>query len=184
MVLTDRDNKLLELINKFKIIDVPRAAKLVKEYPNEYIARRRLRQMVNAKLLNHSRSYIGQSYIFFKKPVKQIEHRLLLLDFYSLLSSMCNILEFETEYKLKGTPGIRRKGDVISDAYMALQRNDGKKASFVVEVQQPFNPFNLEKYKGIDTPTIILITDKKIDTVGCDVIIIDTKLKNIKEVLN
>lgn len=181
MELRERDNLLLEFIEKFKIMDVPHAVKLVNEYTKR-AARKRLKQMFDDGKLQRDRKYRGQNYTYFYKPVKQYEHRFLLMDFYCLLSTMCTILEFETEYKLKGEPGIRKKGDVIADAYMYIQRNDGKKAKFIIEVQQPFNPFNFEKYKGIDIPTIIAITDKKIEKQN-DVIVIDTKFKNIKEVL-
>ena len=141
--------------------------------------------LVKSDVLKRKRKSIGESYIYYnyEKDIKQLRHRILLVEFYAHLRDICNVLEFEVEPPLSPTSTMLRQVPT-SDA-MAIIEKDNRKRKIFIEVHISTNKFNYFKYEQLkENFALIVITDvKNIKHDRLKIITINTDFDNILEVL-
>ncbi len=183
MIVTDRDNKVLDFISDYKVATTKTITELF--YPSERVAQRRLKLLADNNLLKRDRdNYTSQFYYYNKKP-RQLRHSLLVTDFYREFTKIAKIEMFKTEFIIE---------DVRADAFIAYEIA-GKKDIAFLEVQIANSQLDLEKYAKLDKsgklrkyrfprfPLIISVTNKNIPKSYLRVVQVREDMSNLKEVM-
>ncbi|NLY46814.1 MAG: hypothetical protein GX053_12635 [Tissierella sp.] len=181
MRITERDRKVLDFIENFKIATTDTIQELF--YPSLKVAQRRLKLLHDNKYIKRDREHFtSQFYYYIRKP-KQLKHSLLLTDFYRELNKTSSIELFKNEFIIE---------DLRSDGFVAYELK-GKKDIAFVEVEISNKGFDIEKYERLyksmkwrklfpKFPTIIAITDKPLPSTRLKVIQVNEDMSNLKEV--
>lgn len=189
MILTERDNKVLDLIAYFRYASL---SQIVRAYYNGHkqsynLARRRLTKLVDAGYMKRERSNINAEYVYYMKKNNQMNHSLILTEFYIKL--------LETDAEVDAFFVEKPYGSMRPDA-MVIAGWEDLTHYFFVEVHISNNPFNQQKY--IDYyksrewkryfplyPKIIILSDRRIDLqqpCELNIIQIDTKCLTLSEI--
>lgn len=169
MILQERDKKILEFVEKFKVVTTSHIEKefFAGNKQSARIARRRLKKLYDNKFLKRERNNINAEYIYyFRKPI-QIRHQLLVIDFYQAIKKYGKIIEFTPEKTME---------DIRPDAVCKIAR-DNHLHLFCVEIELSNNTFNQTKYEQFYASREY----KKWFQVFPKVIIISNRIINIKE---
>lgn len=184
-IITDRDKKILELVEKLKVVDVFVVdTMLFKNTKSTRVAQRRLLNLVECKKLKRWRMNQISNYIYYggRQP-KNIEHSLLMSYFIAHLSQLgADIKKIRREWLI--AEGIR------IDLFVAYKLNDKNYISIVeIENSKSFQGkydkleayFLTNEYKELFpiVPQIICVSDKAYKKGVLDVINIDTNFSNI-----
>jgi len=181
MIVTNRDKRVIEFIDKMNCVSTKTIAELY--YPSLRVAQNRLKLMAENKVLKRDRDHITNQYYYYidKKP-KQVNHNLLLTDFYKELSKFAETKVFEKEFSI---------GELRSDAFVGYRVNNKNYIAFI-EVELSNIP-DIKKYeelyeskvykeyfKGV-FPLVIFITNKNIPKSYLKIISVDENLDNLKK---
>lgn len=156
-MITERDYKVVEFLETYKIAATSTIAKLF--YPSIRVAQNRLTELVEHKLIKRDRLSITNEYTYYIKKPKQIRHALAITDFYRELASIAivNLFVIERNYH-----NIRP--DAIFGYHFCGQDKLG-----ILEVELSNKTFDFSKYADKNLfddlgvkPVIIINTDKKI----------------------
>ena len=184
-IITDRDKKILDLVEELKVVDVFVVdTMLFKNTKSTRVAQRRLLNLVECNKLKRWRMNQISNYIYYKnrKP-KNIEHSLLMSYFIAHLSLLgADIKKVKREWLI--AEGIR------VDLFVAYILNNKNYISIVeVENTKSFQSkydkleayFSSNEYKNLfpTIPSVICISDKPYKKGVLDVIDIDTNFSNI-----
>ena len=182
MIVTDRDKLVLEFIEQFKIATTDTIQLLF--YPSLRITQRRLKLLVDNKLLKRDRdTFTSQFYYYIKKP-RQLKHSLLLTDFYRELHKISKIELFKNEFIIE---------DIRSDGFVAYEYKSKKEIAFI-EVELSNKGLDLEKYERLYKsskykkyfpifPNIIIISNKSIPKTKLKIIKIDESIQGLELIL-
>lgn len=182
MIVTERDKKVLNFIEKFNVATTDTIQELF--YPSIRVAQHRLKLMYDNKLLKRERDNFTSQYIYYVRKPKQLRHNLLLTDFYREMNRIVDIELFEKEFIID---------NVRADGLIAYRyKNKGYIAC--IEVQIANEPLNVEKYEMLYFsgkykkyfpvfPLIYAITNKKIPYTELKIIRVNEDMSNVKEVL-
>lgn len=180
-MLTERDMKIIELVDQCGVITREQIQRVLFKNTHMNVPLRRLKLLVENKEIKRSYFNLGghvNSYVYYKgkKPSKRlIEHNLLITEFITKSTTICEVIEVKTNYMI---------GNIIADAYMKYKDSEGRIKHLFLEVQLS-NKVNdcVEKYKDIKN----LILDNRPDwqTIPRLIVITDLphqedQLKNIK----
>lgn len=198
-MITSKDRKVIDFIEKFKIATTDTMAELFyhnKEdaeinpgLTNIKTAQRRLRIICEANLLKREREHFtAQYYYYIKKPV-QLRHSLILTNFYRELHKIAEIKYFECEYICD---------NVRADGLVAYILKGINYVAFV-EVQIANTPLDIGKYEVLyksgnyknyyplnklrTFPQLVAITNKSIPESNIKIIKVNEDIDNIREVL-
>lgn len=182
MIVTDRDRKVIDFLNTFKVATTDTIQELF--YPSLRVAQKRLKLMYENKLLKRTRDNFTSQYCYYIKKPKQMRHCLLLTDFYREMNRLTDIELFEKEITIDN---IRPDG-LIAYKY--------KKKGFIacIEVQISNEPLDVEKYEKLFKsgkykkyfpvfPLVYAITDRKILYTELKIIRVNEDMSNLKEIL-
>lgn len=196
MYKKDRDNKILNFIEEYGSITINICANLFfSNANNKYdLARKRLRILYNNKYIKRYKEVGAEVIYYLNKSLKP--HDLKLLEVYSKLSSIGNVVTFEKE-KVILCPNKRK-----IDGFMEIEVEEGEYINtypLIVEIDYTHNT-HLNKIKDIYNsnyfqdmygflPIILIVKrnqwDKKLNGYADIAIInLDWSLDNIEEVFN
>jgi len=162
-MITPRDKKAIEFIEKFKIASTSTLQTLF--YVSERVAQRRLTLLTEHKELKRTREHISKEYLYYIKKPKQLKHMLLLTDFYrEVVKAGIEVIAFENEVTI--FEGLR------PDGFITYSYNGNTFIAFI-EVHISNNKLDLDKYKRLLKtgaykkvlpifPKLIVITNKNI----------------------
>ena len=183
MIITDRDRKVIEFIEKFNCVSTNTIYELF--YPSLRVTQNRLKLMTDNKIIKRDRSHFTSQYYYYTdaKP-KQVYHQILLAELYKELNKIVTIEAFIKEYCIE---------DIRADALVVYSRNNKNYIAFV-EVELSNTP-DIQKYERLYKsgryksyfngvfPLIYYVTDKTIPKTNLEVIKINEEMKNLGEVL-
>ena len=188
-ILTDRDKKILELVEQLKVVDVFTVDNILfKNTKCNRVCQRRLTTLSEFNRIKRWRQNQISSYIYYlgRKP-GNIDHALLISHFVAYIHKLGgDIVKLKREWLI--SEGIR------VDLFIAYKLND-KNYIAIVEAENTKN-FD-SKYEKLEEyylsnsykelfptmPKVICITDKAFKLGVLDVVIIDTKFNNINVLL-
>lgn len=182
MIVTERDKKVLNFIEKFNVATTDTIQELF--YPSIRVAQHRLKLMYDNKLLKRERDHFTAQYIYYIRKPKQLRHDLLLTDFYREMNRLTDIELFEKEFTID---------NVRPDGLIAY-RYKGKSYIACIEVQIANIALDVEKYEKLFKsgkykkyfpvfPLVYAITNKKIPYTELKIIRVNEDMSNLKEVL-
>ncbi len=181
-MITKRDQRVIEYIEKFKVATTDTIAELF--YPSIKVAQRRLREIAESKLLKRDRDHFTAQYYYYTKKNNQLRHSLLLTDFYRELNKIATIEHFDNEFVI---------GELRADGLVVYKINGTAYVAFV-EVQIANTPVDIAKYEKLHKsttyknffpvfPLIIAITNKKIPSTNLKVIQVNEDIENLRGLL-
>lgn len=182
MIVTERDKKVLNFIEKFNVATTDTIQELF--YPSIRVAQHRLKLMYDNKLLKRERDHFTSQYMYYIRKPKQLRHDLLLTDFYREMNRLTDIELFEKEFTID---------NVRPDGLIAY-RYKGKSYIACIEVQIANIALDVEKYEKLFKsgkykkyfpvfPLVYAITNKKIPYTELKIIRVNEDMSNLKEVL-
>lgn len=193
VIKNERVQRILDLIDKFKVCDVTQIARLYYKN-NKYSiqdAQLKLSRLVKEKTLKRIRNDINSRYIYYSgKDPAQIQHKLLITEIYVRLAQEIGESNLEIILEYTQVKGIR------PDAFIKVVHNR-RIYYFFVEVHISNNPFDFQKYENTFIsktytnvfpegvfPSIIIISDKKVDHIKSPLryIVIDKDFSNLHKV--
>ena len=163
--LQERDQKIIEFLNEFKIAKVTTLQKLF--FPSLRAAQMRLIKLHQAKILKRIRDPYSFEYMYFvnRKPV-QIEHSLKISDTIAEMSRIVDIAIMQSEYTIE---------NIRADALIGYIYKEKKYVAFL-EVELSYNNLKkkIDKYEKLyasekwknyfpNFPKLILVTNRKIE---------------------
>jgi len=183
MIVTDRDRKVIDFLNTFKVATTDTIQELF--YPSLRVAQKRLKLMYDNKLIKRERDHFTAQYIYYIRKPKQLRHDLLLTNFYKEMNQLVKIEVFEKEIPI---------GDIRPDGLIAYRH---KKKGFIacIEVQIANKPLDVEKYEKLYRsgrykkyfpvfPLVYAITNKKIPDTELKIIRVNEDMSNLREILS
>lgn len=182
MIVTERDKKVLNFIEKFNVATTDTIQELF--YPSIRVAQHRLKLMYDNKLLKRERDHFTSQYYYYLRKPRQLRHSLLLTDFYREINRLTQIELFEKEFTID---------NVRPDGLIAY-RYKGKSYIACIEVQIANIALDVEKYEKLFKsgkykkyfpvfPLVYAITNKKIPYTELKIIRVNEDMSNLKEVL-
>lgn len=139
--MTDRDSKVVDFINKYKLCTSNHIYKIYFSQVDQTVCKRRLRYLADYGYIKREK-HNGNNYIYYcdtKVATRLVAHDLLITDFVvKLLNEGYEILEFKKSFAL---------GDIIPDAYIKVSK-DNKVKNILLEVQLSKHDC-LSKYKNL-----------------------------------
>lgn len=185
MILTDRDNQIIDFIKVCGVVDTETICKI---FFNNGLrsCQIRLKKLVDNKYLKRidRETFLEQHVFYVNKKPKQLKHKLLFSKFVAELVSLgAEILKIKSPLKID---------NVIADGFIAYNLN-GENKILLVEIELT-KYFNLKKYEELyysrkwkETfpvyPAIAVITDKNVEkSTRFTVIDIKTNFENIKNI--
>ena len=182
MIVTERDKKVLNFIEKFNVATTDTIQELF--YPSIRVAQHRLKLMYDNKLLKRERDHFTSQYYYYLRKPRQLRHSLLLTDFYREINRLTKIELFEKELTIE---------HVRADGLVAYKYKSKRYIAFI-EVQIANTPLDVEKYEKLFKsgkykkyfpvfPLIYAITNKKIPYTELKIIRVNEDMSNVKEVL-
>jgi len=175
MMLSERDNRVLNLIHKFGNVSTSQIQVLC-GFPKGSACRRRLGQLYENKLVKKSKRNMGAENIFYiDKLLRYAEHRLKLVDFYIALvkfaeqSSSVKLLRFDVEPV--------DYGEVIPDAYVEIAVSGDKYKIFVeVHMSYEYQAFDQAKYEKLYCvwkdkvfPRVVILSERTVKIQQSDI---------------
>lgn len=158
MVIQERDTRLLNFLDEFKVAKTSTLIELF--YPSYHVATRRLSQLTKNGDVKRERGGWSSEYYYYLKKPKHFRHSLLLTEFYRELHKIADIKHFIVEPKF---------GNIRPDGIVGYTLN-GKNHFAMVEVEISHKGFNSEKYNNFDwqsflkyEPELIVISDYRSD---------------------
>ncbi|NBI05749.1 hypothetical protein [Senegalia massiliensis] len=163
-MITDRDKKVIEFIEKFNVATTNIIADLF--YPSLRVAQNRLKRLYADKVLKRDREHFTNQYYYYIKKPKQIRHNLLLVEFYKEVNKLIDIEVFKKEFEIE---------DIRPDGLMIYKYKNKKYIAFI-EVQISNTPVDIHKYRKLCLtekykkyfpvfPKLIFITNKSIKNI-------------------
>lgn len=185
IILTDRDNKIIEFINDFKAATTSTIADIY--FPSLRTAQRRLKYLCEHGYIKAYQEHITLEKIYYiKKKPSQLKHSLILSSFIAeLKKANIEILKYKVQFKL---------GNTIPDCLLVLSYNN-KNYIYLVEVENT-KAFNVKKYEDLyysraykdilpAFPSIIVISNRTVKKSNkFDVIDIKLDFSNIDKFIN
>lgn len=164
-MITSRDEKILELIEKVGAVKASHVQKIFMKENKQgrNISERRLKRLCELNMVHRTRAFINTEYIYYQKKTL-LEHKLVLSEFYTNLFELPGrILKFEVEHQLDDV-----RPDAICD-YLYLSNV----YQFLVEIHLATVPFDQSKYESFYSsgkyhqwykvfPRIIIVSDRDI----------------------
>ena len=183
MIVTERDRKVIDFINKFNTATTKTIQELF--YPSLRVAQNRLKLMTDNKILKRDRDHFTSQFHYYTdtKP-RQVYHNLLLADFYKELNKVAGIKVFRKEFEI---------GNLRSDGLVGYRLNNTNYIAFV-EVELSNKP-DVKKYEDLYRsniykkhfggvfPLIIYVTNKDIPDTKLKVVQIKEDMKDLKFLL-
>ncbi|MGL5439656.1 MAG: hypothetical protein ACRDA4_04625 [Filifactoraceae bacterium] len=189
-IFTDRDKKIIQLIADLKVVDVFVVDSILfKNTKTTRVAQRRLQNLYEFNRVKRWRMNQISNYIYYlgKKPIN-IDHSILMSHFIANLSNIgAEIIEIKREWLI--FEGIR------IDLFVSFVMN-GKNYTSIVEIENTKNfqskydklesYFSGKEYKNLfsNIPLIVCVSDKPFNKRILEVIQIDTKFNNMKELMS
>lgn len=190
MSLTLRDKSILEFLADFKVASTSTLHELFFKNVSLRFAQKRLKKLDDYGYLKRIRDHFTNEYVYYlNKLPNQLEHRLLLTDFYKKFHAIKDITIdlFENEKTFE---------NLRCDGILCYTYKDGKYIAFI-EVQRKSSgrPLDLKKYQDFydsDTwqkyfpvfPQLIAITNLKVPKQDdYEVIIVKEDFSNIKNII-
>ena len=162
IILTDRDNKIIEFINDFKCATTSTIADIF--FPSLRTAQRRLKYLCEHGYIKAYQEHITLEKIYYiKKKPSQLKHSLILSSFIAeIKKANIEILKYRVQFKL---------GNTIPDCLLVLRYNN-KNYIYLVECENT-KQFNLKKYEDLyysraykdilpTFPSIIVISNRPV----------------------
>ena len=187
-----RDKKVVDFINTFELCRREHVKELFFNEVHENICMRRLKKLAEDGHIERVKME-GNVFVYYsnKKPSKRLlSHDMYITDFIvEMIKQDYEILEFKKSFCI---------GNIISDAYVKYQDQQGRVRHMVLEIQlnnkvedcinkyKDFKNIILENRKDWKSiPRIICITDMKqrVELRGLKVLYDTTQLNNINEIL-
>ncbi|GAA0768750.1 hypothetical protein GCM10008908_09460 [Clostridium subterminale] len=197
MYKKDRDNKILKFIEEHGSITINICANLFfNNANNKYdLARKRLRILYKNKYIKRNKEVGAEVIYYLNRPLKP--HNLKLLEVYSRLCTIGNVITFEKE-KMVLCPNKKRK----IDGFMEIEIDDGEYINtypVIIEIDYTHNT-HIDKIKDVYNsnyfqnqygflPSILIVKknewDKKLNGYeDITIINLNWNLDNIEEVFN
>ncbi|MBS4538234.1 hypothetical protein GOQ27_07150 [Clostridium sp. D2Q-11] len=182
-MVTDRDRKVIEFIEKFNVATTNIVAELF--YPSLRVAQNRLKRLTEDKVLKRDRDHFTNQYLYYLKKPKQLNHCLLLVEFYQKVSKYVDIEYYDKEVTIEN---LRADG-------LMIYRYRSKKYIAFIEVQISNIPVDIDKYRKLYLsekykkyfpvfPKLIVISNKKMpDNQDFKIIKISEDLNNIQDII-
>lgn len=181
MIVTDRDKKVLDFLDKFKVATTDTIHEFF--YPSLRVAQNRLKLLTDNKLLKRERDHFTRQYIYYVRKPKQLRHSLLLTDFYREMHKLAKIELFEKEFEI---------GNIRADGLIAYKYKNKGYIAFV-EVQIANTSLDVEKYEKLYRnkkykkyfpvfPLVYAITDRKIPDTEIEIIRVNEDMSNLREI--
>lgn len=185
-IVTDRDKKILELIDKLRVVDVFTVDTILfSNTKTNRMCQRRLTNLAEFNRVKRWRPNQISQYIYYQgRRPGNIEHILLISHFIAYLYKLeAEVLKIKREWLI--AEGIR------IDLFVAYKLN-GKNYIAIVEAEntksfdkkyQKLEEYYLSgAYKELfpTMPKVVCITDKSFKVGSLDVLVIDTKFSNIE----
>ncbi len=185
IILTDRDNKIIEFINDFKVATTSTIANMF--FPSLRTAQRRLKYLAEHGYIKAYQEHITLEKIYYiKKKPSQLKHSLILSSFIAeLKKANIETLKYKVQFKLCNT---------IPDCLLVLSYNN-KNYIYLVEVENA-KAFNVKKYEDLyysraykdilpTFPSIIVISNRTVKKSNkFDVIDIKLDFSNIDKFID
>ncbi|WP_097025435.1 hypothetical protein [Clostridium peptidivorans] len=140
-MMTDRDNNIIQFIDKFDGITINQCAKLFFNNANygKDLARKRLKKLSDNNVLKYEDDWVTNQRVYFIKK-KPSSHSIMLLNFYSeLIETGVEIIEFQKEYKIDNI--CRPDGFIVFQYH-----NKGKMAFIEIDMS---HKTDLSKYEKL-----------------------------------
>lgn len=134
-MLTTRDMQIIDFITDYKVATTSILCQFF--FPSLVTCQRRLKVLIDSKELKRMRDSINNEYIYFKKRPRQLKHSLAVVEFYKMLSSQCEVVNFKIEPVL---------GDIRPDAVFGYISHN-KRYIGLLEVELSNKGFNYLKYE-------------------------------------
>lgn len=143
-MISERDQRAIDFVRQFGAANTSQILQIYfrgdkKPPPNQalLIMRKRLKKLVDDKVLKRKRYHLNMEYIYYTKWTNQIHHKIIIADFYlKLLSMGGEIIRFGNEEQLDGL-----RPDAVVEYKINKQTH-----WFFLEVQLN-NSFNQQKYE-------------------------------------
>lgn len=187
-ILTDRDKKIIELVEQLKVVDVFVVdTMLFKNTKTNRVAQRRLTSLYEFKRLKRWRMNQISPYIYYlgKKPAN-IEHSLLVSHFIAHLDKLgADIKKIKREWLISN--GIKidlfAAYELNNKNYISIVEVENTK-SFQAKYEKLEQYYLTEGYKELfpTMPKVICISDKPFKLGILEAIQIDTKFNNIDKI--
>ena len=162
IVLTDRDNKIIEFLQDFKCATTSTIADIF--FPSLRTAQRRLKYLSEHGYIKSYQEHIILEKIYYiKKKPSQLKHSLILSSFIAeIKKANIEILKYRVQFKL---------GNTIPDCLLVLRYNN-RNYIYLVECENT-KQFNLKKYEDLyysraykdilpTFPSIIVISNRPV----------------------
>lgn len=185
MILTDRDNKIIDFIATCGVVDTETICKIFFD-GGLRTCQIRLKKLVDNKHIKkiERETFLEQNVFYINKKPKQLKHKLLFGKFIAELVGLgAEILKIKSPLKIN---------NIIADGFIAYKLG-GENKILLVEIELT-KYFNLKKYEELYYsrkwremfpvfPSIAVITDKKVEkSTRFTVIDIKTSFENIKNI--
>jgi hypothetical protein len=158
MMLTDRDEKIYNFINDFKIVHTNTIRAMY--FPSLLSCQNRLTLLYKNKILKRDRNGYYEEYVYYiRRKTPLAKHSLVVSDFVGAMAGYGSIEKYLVEYKLN---------DIRPDLILFVRIN-GNLRIIIVEAEISNNYGGYNKYARLDwqkffsvKPTIVYITRQKI----------------------
>ena len=144
VLINERVQNILNLIEKFKAVEMLHVYKLYYNYNGgNFNAQKKLTAMVKENLIKRKRNNFNARYYYYmEKEPAQVQHKLSLVELYV---SLCERFGISNVYMM---PEYSQLEGIRPDAYVEIIR-DNRKYLYFVEVQLCNMPVDIQKYELI-----------------------------------
>ena len=135
MMLTSRDNDILNLLDEFEVCPTTTLRHLF--FPSLSACQKRMKTLYENKRVKRLRLTLNHDYLYYLNLPKQYMHRYLIMEFYGRLLKETEVIHYNVQKKL---------GKIIPDSYFLCKLN-GKEYLGFLELERSNNGVDYEKYE-------------------------------------